>query len=73
MNYVIKNVAVKRDLSWKAVGYSIIVCPKSNEEYTTSFFYTLDDAKTALNILNENQAMALVGQPCQILKTLKLS
>ena len=66
-------MAVKRDLSWKAVGYSIIVCPKSNEEYTTSFFYTLDDAKTALNILNENQAMALVGQPCQILKTLKLS
>lgn len=72
MNYFVKNVAVKRDLSWKAVGYSIIVCPKSNENFTTSFFYTLEDAKT-INILNENQAMALVWQSCQILKTLKLS
>lgn len=66
-------MAVKKDLAWKAVGYSIIVCPKANENYTTSFFFTLDDAKTALNILNENQAMALVWQSCSILKTLKLS
>ena len=73
MNYVVKNVSVKKDSTWKSVAYSIIVCPKSNEDYTTSFFYTIDDAKTLLNILNENQAMALVWQPCQILKTLKLS
>ena len=72
MNYVVKNVSVKRDLAWKPVGYSIIVCPRSNDNFTTSFFYTLEDAKT-LNILNENQAMALVWQSCDILKTLKLS
>lgn len=73
MNYKIKNVSVKRDLDWKAVWYSIIVCPKTNEEYTTSFFFTLSDAQKALWIANEAQAMALVWQPCQILKSLKLS
>lgn len=73
MNYKIKNVAVKSDMSWKSVGYSIIVCPKSNEEYTTSFFYTIEDANSHLWIKNQDQAMALVWQSCQILKTLKLS
>ena len=73
MNYKIKNVSVKKDSSWKAVAYSIIVCPKTNEEYTTSFFYTIEDAKNLLWINNESQAMALVWQACQILKTLKLS
>ena len=73
MNYIIKNVSVKKDSAGKTVAYSIIVCPKSNENYTTSFFYTIEDAKTLLNILNENQAMALVWQPCQILKSLKIS
>lgn len=73
MNYKIKNVSVKKDSTWKAVAYSIIVCPKTNEDYTTSFFYTLDDAKNLLWINNSDQAMALVWQSCQILKTLKLS
>lgn len=73
MNYKIKNVSVKKDSTWKAVAYSIIVCPKTNEEYTTSFFYTLEDAKALLWINNESQAMALVWQSCQILKSLKLS
>lgn len=73
MNYVVKNVSAKKDSSWKLVAYSIIVCPKSNENYTTSFFYTVEDAKNSLNILNESQAMALVWQSCTILKTLKLS
>lgn len=73
MNYKIKNVSVKSDSTWKAVAYSIIVCPKTNEEYTTSFFYTIDDAKNLLWINNKDQAMALVWQSCQILKTLKLS
>ena len=72
MNYKIKNVSVKTDLKGTAVGYSIIVCPKTNEEYTTSFFYTIEDAKS-LWINNKDQAMALVWQSCQILKTLKLS
>ena len=72
MNYFIKNVSVKKDSTWKSVAYSIIVCPKSNEDYTTSFFYTIDDAKNLLWILTENQAMALVWQSCQIEKTLKL-
>ena len=73
MNYVIKNVSVKKDSDWKSVAYSIIVCPKTNENFTTSFFYTLADANKLLGILNENQAMALVWQSCQILKSLKLS
>ena len=73
MNYKIKNVSVKKDSTWKAVAYSIIVCPKVNEEYTTSFFYTIEDAKSLLWINNESQAMALVWQSCQILKSLKLS
>lgn len=73
MNYVIKNVSVKKDSSGKLVAYSIIVCPKSNESYTTSFFYTVEDANKLLGILNENQAMALVWQACQIEKTLKLN
>lgn len=73
MNYKIKNVSTKRDSSWKAVAYSIIVCPKTNEEYTTSFFYTLEDANKLLGISNESQAMALVWQSCQILKSLKLA
>ena len=73
MNYKIKNVSVKKDSSWKSVAYSIIVCPKTNEEYTTSFFYTIDDAKNQLWIMSETQAMALVWQSCQILKSLKLS
>lgn len=73
MNYKIKNVSVKRDLEWKAVWYSIIVCPKTNEEYTTSFFFTLSDAQKVLQINSEQQAMALVWQSCQILKSLKLS
>lgn len=73
MNYKIKNVAVKSDMSWKAIGYSIIVCPKSNEEYTTSFFYTIEDANSFLWIKNQDQAMALVWQSCQILKSLKLA
>lgn len=72
-NYKIKNVSVKRDLSWKAVWYSIIVCPKVNEDYTTSFFFTLEDASKVLWVANESQAMALVWEPCQILKSLKLS
>lgn len=72
MNYKVKNVSVKTDLKWNAVGYSIIVCPKSNEEYTTSFFYTVEDIKS-LWIMNKDQAMALVWQSCQILKSLKLS
>jgi hypothetical protein len=66
-------VSTKCDASWKAVAYSIIVCPKTNEEYTTSFFYTLEDAKTLLWINNEAQAKALVWQSCQILKTLKIA
>lgn len=73
MNYKIKNVSVKFDSTWKAVAYSIIVCPKTNEEYTTSFFYTLEDAQKLLWINNKDQAMSLVWQSCQILKTLKLS
>lgn len=73
MNYKIKNVSTKHDSTWKAVAYSIIVCPKTNEDYTTSFFYTIEDAKNLLWINNESQAMALVWQSCQILKTLKLS
>lgn len=73
MNYKIKNVSVKKDSTWKAVAYSIIVCPKTNEEYTTSFFYTIEDAKNLLLINNQDQAMALVWQSCQILKSLKLS
>ena len=72
MNYLIKNVSAKKDSTWKTVAYSIIVCPKTNEEYTTSFFYTIEDASKLLGILNENQAMALVWQSCQIEKTLKL-
>lgn len=73
MNYKVKNVSVKTDSNWKSVAYSIIVCPKTNEEYTTSFFYTIEDAKNLLWINNESQAKALVWQSCQILKTLKLS
>lgn len=73
MNYKIKNVSVKKDSSWKAVAYSIIVCPKTNEEYTTSFFYTIEDARSILWINNSDQAMALVWQSCTILKSLKLS
>lgn len=73
MNYKVKNVATKVDSNWKAVAYSIIVCPKTNEDYTTSFFYTLEDAKNLLWINNESQAKALVWQSCQILKTLKLA
>ena len=72
MNYKVKNVSVKTDLKGNPVGYSIIVCPKTNDEYTTSFFYTIEDAKS-LWINNKDQAMALVWQSCQILKTLKLS
>jgi len=66
-------VSVKHDSTWKAVAYSIIVCPKTNEDYTTSFFYTLEDANSLLGIKNQDQAMALVWQSCQILKSLKLS
>lgn len=73
MNYKIKNVSVKKDASWKAIAYSIIVVPKTNENYTTSFFYTIEDAKNLLWINNLDQAMALVWQSCDILKTLKLS
>ena len=46
MNYKVKNVSVKTDLKGNPVGYSIIVCPKTNDEYTTSFFYTIEDAKS---------------------------
>lgn len=73
MNYKVKNVALKKDSNWKNVAYSIIVCPKTNEDYTTSFFYTIEDANKLLWIVNEQQAMALVWQSCQILKSLKLS
>lgn len=66
-------MSTKHDSTSKAVAYSIIVCPKTNEEYTTSFFYTIEDAKNLLWINNEGQAMALVWQSCQILKSLKLS
>lgn len=66
-------MSVKHDSTWKSVAYSIIVCPKTNEEYTTSFFYTIEDAKSLLWINNESQAMALVWQSCQILKSLKIS
>lgn len=66
-------MSVKHDSTWKAVAYSIIVCPKTNEDYTTSFFYTLEDANSLLGIKNQDQAMALVWQSCQILKSLKLS
>ena len=48
MNYKIKNVSLKKDSNGKAVAYSIIVCPKTNEDYTTSFFYTIEDANKLL-------------------------
>ena len=66
-------MSVKKDSTWKNVAYSIIVCSKTNEDFTTSFFYTIEDAKNLLWINNSDQAMALVWQSCQILKTLQLS
>lgn len=72
-NYKVKNVSVKTDSNGKLVGYSVIVCPKSNEDYTTSFFYTPEDALKFLKVNNQNEAKALVGQSCQILKTLKMA
>lgn len=72
-NYKVKNVSVKKDSNWKTFAYSIIVCPKNNEDYVTSFVYTVDDASKFMWISNEQQAMALVWQPCQILKSLKIN
>ena len=73
MNYKIKNVSVKRDSAWKIFSYSIIVVSKSNENFTTSFAYSPEDAKTFLGINNPDQAMALVWQSCSVEKSLKLS
>lgn len=70
--YKIKSVSLKIDSNWNPFAYSIIVCPNSKEDYITSFFYTIDDAKKILNISNKEQAMALVWQSCSILKTLKI-
>lgn len=72
-SYKVKNVSLKTDLSWNPLGYSIIVCPKSNEDYTTSFFYSVADMQKVFKVDNESQAKALVWQSCQILKTLKLA
>lgn len=73
MNYKIKNVSVKRDSAWKIFSYSIIVVSKTNENFTTSFAYSPEDAKTFLGINNPDQAMALVWQSCWVEKTLKLA
>lgn len=71
-NYKVKNVSLKTDLKWTLVGYSVIVCAKSNEDFTTAFFFTVEDFKS-LWIMNKDQAMALVWQSCEIQKSLKLS
>lgn len=73
MNYKIKNVSIKRDSQWKIFSYSIIVVSKNNENFTTSFAYSPEDAKSFLWINNPDQAMALVWQSCSIEKSLKLS
>jgi len=73
MNYKVKNVSPKYDSAGKLFSYSIIVCAKNNEDYITAFTYTPEDAKTFLWINNVDQAMALVWQSCQILKSLKIS
>lgn len=72
-NYKVKNVSVKTDSNWKLIGYSVIVCAKSNEDYTTAFFYTPEDALKFLKVNNQNEAKALVWQSCQVLKTLKIA
>jgi hypothetical protein len=72
-NYKIKNVSVKRDSNWKIFSYSIIVVSKTNENFTTAFAYTPEDAEKFLWIKNPDQAMGLVWQSCEVLKSLKLS
>lgn len=48
MNYKIKNVSVKKDSNGKIFAYSIIVVSKTNENFTTSFAYSPEDAKKSL-------------------------
>lgn len=73
MNYTVKFVSPKKDSNWNLFSYTIVVVSKKNPDFTTSFSYTPEDAKKFFWINNVDQAMALVWQNCDVLKTLKLN
>lgn len=69
-NYVIKSVVPKAGTDWKVLWYSINYHHKNFPDSVQSQFYSVEDMKTLFQIMNESQAMGLVGQSCGIKKEL---
>jgi hypothetical protein len=61
-NYIIKSVSLKKDMSWKTIGYNINYHHEKSPDYISSAFYTVEDFTKLFGITWDSNVQALVGQ-----------